>query len=155
MVGLLRHWGMGLDLGLCEEAASYLCGQPLDVESNANIRLGDQLFGEQPMRMSAPDVALKITAKSAEGQAEFQSHLERFQAHADPGAIQWTNIARPVVRLKLGLFINRRPEQATQDPAGTSVAAPDNHSAKFLHSQKPGLRGSGKRFTRPRSGLHE
>jgi GxxExxY protein len=98
MVGLLRDWGLGLDLGLYEEAASYLCGQPLDVESDVNIRLGDRQLGVQPMRMCTPDVAMKITAMSAKGQAEFQPHLERLLAHADLCAIQWINIARPAVR---------------------------------------------------------
>jgi len=48
----------------------------------------------------APDVALKITAMTTEGQAEFQSHLERLLAHADLRAVQWINITRPVVCFK-------------------------------------------------------
>ena len=98
MVGLLRDWGTGLDLGLYEEAAAYLCGQPPDVESDVEIRLGDRSLGVQRMRLSAPDVALKITAMTTEGQAEFHSHLERLLDHTNLRAIQWINIARPVVR---------------------------------------------------------
>ncbi len=100
MVGLLRDWGTGLDLGLYEEAASHLCGQPPDVESDVEIRLENRLLGVQRMRLSAPDVALKITAMTIEGQAEFQSHLERLLAHADLRAVQWINITRPVVCFK-------------------------------------------------------
>lgn len=99
MVGLLRDWGTGLDLGLYEEAAACLCGQP-PIESDIEIRLGDRSLGVQRMRLSAPDVGLKITAMTSEGQAEFQPHLERLLAHADLRAIQWINIARPLVRFK-------------------------------------------------------
>jgi len=98
MVGLLRDWGTGLDLGLYQEAAAYICGQPPDVESDVEIRLGDRSLGVQRMRLSAPDVGLKITAMTTEGQAEFHSHLERLLDHTNLRAIQWINIARPVVR---------------------------------------------------------
>jgi GxxExxY protein len=100
MVGLLRDWGTGLDLGLYEEAAAYLCGQPADAENDVEIRLGDQLLGVQRMRLTVPDVGLKVTAMSTEGQAEFQSHLERLLAHTELRAIQWINVARPVIRFK-------------------------------------------------------
>jgi hypothetical protein len=85
---------------LYEEAAAYLCGQPADAENDVEIRLGDQLLGVQRMRLTVPDVGLKVTAMSTEGQAEFQSHLERLLAHTELRAIQWINVARPVIRFK-------------------------------------------------------
>ncbi len=100
MVELPRDWGTGLDLGLYEEAAACLCGQPPDVESNVEIRLVNRSLGVQRMRLSAPDVGLKITAMTHEGQGEYHSHIERLLAHTDLRAIQWINIARPDVRFK-------------------------------------------------------
>ena len=40
----------------------------------------------------------KITAMTTERQPEFHSHLERLLDHTELRAIQWINIARPVVR---------------------------------------------------------
>ena len=39
MTAALRDWGVGLDLGLYEEAAAHLCGQPPDEETEVASRL--------------------------------------------------------------------------------------------------------------------
>ncbi len=63
---LLADWGTGLDLGLYEEAATYLCGQPPEVETEVEIRLGQHTLGTQRMRLAAPGVAIRITALAPE-----------------------------------------------------------------------------------------
>ena len=97
---LLADWGTGLDLGLYEEAAAYLCGQPPDIETEVEIRLGNHMLGTQRMRLAAPDVAIRITALAPEWLDDLQIHLDRLLAHADLRAIQWINVTRPLVRFK-------------------------------------------------------
>ena len=50
---LLADWGTGLDLGLYEEAAAYLCGQPPEIETDVEIRLGNHMLGVQRMRLGS------------------------------------------------------------------------------------------------------
>ena len=96
MIALLRDWGAGLELGLYEEAAAHLCGQPPDVESNVEVRLGNRSLGAQRMRLASPDVAIRI-APCRRICAAYQADLQSLLDHTDLRAIQWINIARPVV----------------------------------------------------------
>jgi GxxExxY protein len=100
MIGLLRDWGVGLDVALYEEAAGNLCGQPPDAQCQVGIRLGGRPLGAQAMRLAGPGVGLRITALPAQREREYQIHLSRLLDHADLEAIQWINITRPVVRFR-------------------------------------------------------
>jgi GxxExxY protein len=98
MVALLYDWGTGLDLGLYEEAAAHLCGQPPKVESDVEVRLGNRSLGVQRMRLASRDVAIRISALPQQRYAAYQSDLQSLLDHSDLRAIQWINIARPIVR---------------------------------------------------------
>ncbi len=100
MTAVLRDWGVGLDLGLYEEAASHLCGQAPDAESEIEIHLGARRLGVQRMRLAAPGVALRITALPPRRHAEYRASLLRLLDHADLTAIQWVNVTQPVVQFR-------------------------------------------------------
>ena len=97
MIDLLRDWGVGLDLGLYEEAAAHLCGHPPDVESDVEVRLGNRLLGVQRTRLASPDVAIRISALPQQRYAAYRADLQSLLDHTDLRAIQWINVARPVV----------------------------------------------------------
>lgn len=97
MIALLRDWGTGLDLGLYEQAAAHLCGQPPDVESDVAVRLGNRSLGVQRMRLATPDVAIRISALPQKRCAAYLADLQSFLDHTDLRAIRWINIVRPVV----------------------------------------------------------
>jgi GxxExxY protein len=98
MTAVLRDWGVGLDTGLYEEAALYLCGQAPDAETEVGIRLGARSLGVQRMRLSAPRVALRVTALPSQRHAEYRESLVRLLDHADLDAIQWVNVTQPLVQ---------------------------------------------------------
>jgi len=98
MTAALCDWGTGLDLGLYEEVAAHLCGQPPDAETEVEIRLGTRSLGTQRMRLAAPGIGIRITALPARRLGEYQTHLRRLLEHADLQAIQWINVTRPLVR---------------------------------------------------------
>jgi GxxExxY protein len=100
MTGALRDWGVGLDLGLYEEAASHLCGQPADEEAEVGISLGPRGLGTQRMRLAAPGVALRITALPPQRHAEYHASLLRLLDHAELTAVQWINITQAMVEFR-------------------------------------------------------
>ncbi len=100
MIAMLRDWGAGLDLGLYEEAAMYLCGRTPEAETAVEIHNGARSLGLQYMRLAAQDVALRITALPPDRHLDYEAHLCRFLDHADLSAVQWINITRPLVRFK-------------------------------------------------------
>lgn len=100
MVAVLGDWGTGLDVGLYEEAASYLCGQPPGGEAKVEIRIAGRSLGSQAVRLVAPRIALRITALPPDGQPEYRAHLCRFLDHTDLDAVQWINITRQLVQFK-------------------------------------------------------
>jgi GxxExxY protein len=97
MIALLRDWGTGLDLGLYEEAAAHLCGQPPDVESDVEVRLGNRSLGVQRMRLASLDVGIRISALPQQRCAAYQADLQSLLDHTDLHAVQWINVARPMV----------------------------------------------------------
>jgi GxxExxY protein len=99
-IAMLRDWGTGLGLELYEEAAMYLCGQPLDSEAKIEIHLGNRSLGRQRMRIAGPYVGLEITALNPERREKHEAQLGHLLAHADLQAIQWINITRFEVRYK-------------------------------------------------------
>jgi len=100
MIVALRDWGTGLDLGLYEEVAAHLCGQPPDAETDIEIRLGTRSLGVQRMRLAAPGIAIRITALPAQRLREYQTHLCRLLEHAGLRAIQWINVTRALVQFR-------------------------------------------------------
>jgi GxxExxY protein len=100
MTALLRDWGVGLDVGLYEEAASHLCGQAPDAETEVGIFLGARRIGVQWMRLAAPGVALRITALPPQRHAEYRESLLRLLGHAELDAVQWVNITQRLVHFR-------------------------------------------------------
>jgi len=100
MTAILRDWGVGLDLGLYEEAALHLCGQAPDAETDVGVCLGGHSLGVQRMPLVAPGVALRITALPAQRHGEYEASLVRLLDHAELRAIQWVNITQQLVRFR-------------------------------------------------------
>ncbi len=100
MIAVLRDWGIGLEMGLYEEVAAYLCGQPPDAETDVGIQLGSRLLGTQRMRLATPEVAIRISALPQQRYAAYRTDLRTLLDHADLRAIQWINIIQPEVRFE-------------------------------------------------------
>jgi GxxExxY protein len=65
-IALLLDWGTGLEIGLYEEAAAYLCGQSSE-DADIEIRHNSHLLGIQQMKLAAPKIAIRCTAFPPEG----------------------------------------------------------------------------------------
>jgi hypothetical protein len=89
-----------LDIGLYEEVASHLCGQPQGEEAKVEIRMAGRSLGLQAVRLVAPRVALRITALPPDGQPEYWAHLCRFLDHTALDAFQWINVTRHLVQFR-------------------------------------------------------
>lgn len=100
MIAVLRDWGTGLDIGLYEEVAAFLCGQPPDSQEDVEIRLGGRTVGVQPFRIVAPSAALRVSALPTNRLAEYQTHLESCLHHTSLRVIQWINITRQAVQFR-------------------------------------------------------
>ena len=100
MIAVLRDWGTGLDLALYEQAAACLCGQPPNVESDVEVRMGDRLLGVQRMRLASPEAAIRVTALAPEWLGDFRAHLCRLLAHTDLRVIQWINVTRSSLQFR-------------------------------------------------------
>ncbi len=100
MIAVLRDWGTGLDLALYEQAAACLCGQPPNVESDVEVRMGDRLLGVQRMRLASPEAAIRVTALAPEWLGDFRAHLCRVLAHTDLRVIQWINVTRSSLQFR-------------------------------------------------------
>jgi hypothetical protein len=93
---LLRDWGTGLGISLYEEAIAYLLTGNAPHEADVQVQMNGRQLGCQRFRLSAPRVALKVTA--FDGSLEpFELHARRLLNHVDLQAIVWVNIGlRPV-----------------------------------------------------------
>jgi GxxExxY protein len=96
---LLYDWGVGLDLLLYEEAIGHFCG-PDTIAAKVDIHSAGQLLGVQTTQLTAPDVALRLSAVAPDRQPDFEAHLRRFLSHTPLRAIQWINLTRPLVQFK-------------------------------------------------------
>jgi len=100
MTAMLCDWGMGLDMGLYQEAASHLCGRAAEPECMVEIRLDGRVVGSQPVPLAAAQVALRVTCLPPDRRAGFEAHLPRFLSHTTLKAVQWINITRAAVQFK-------------------------------------------------------
>lgn len=91
LLGFLRVVGVGLEIGLYEEAVMHFFGGKEQVERDVPVEIGGHRLGEQRMRLIAPGVAFKITALDR-SLDDFETHARRLLAHADLKAIAWINI---------------------------------------------------------------
>lgn len=95
----LREVGTNLDLGLYEEALTYWLGEEQQVTQEIEVISNGVVLGSQKFRLTAPDVALKITA--FEATAPFEIHAKRVLLHTTLKAIQWINITRKNVTFRM------------------------------------------------------
>lgn len=100
VTAVLRDWGVGLDVGLYEEVAAHLCGQPVDLEAEIAVHFGDHSLGVQRMRLAAPGIAIRISALPADRLPAFEADLCRLLDHTDLVAIQWINVTQSIVQFK-------------------------------------------------------
>jgi GxxExxY protein len=98
-VAMLRDWGVGLDIGLYEEALTHFHGGVDKVLQPVGISVGGGQAGTQLLHLAAPGVAFKMSALG-EGRQRYESHLRRFLAHTSLECIQWINVGRKVVMFK-------------------------------------------------------
>jgi len=98
VIRALRDWGTGLDLALYEEVASYFCGRGEDPCRDVEVRADGRSLGVQPVRLAAPDVALRISGLAPEELPAMETHLRRLLEHTDLRAIQWINVDGRLVR---------------------------------------------------------
>ena len=111
MTAALRDWGVGLDLGLYEEAAAHLCGQRFDEETEVGISLGARGLGTQRDAPGRAGVALRITALPSQRHTEYHASLLRLLDHAELKAIQWVNITQGTVEIQDGLEMKMREKK--------------------------------------------
>jgi GxxExxY protein len=98
-VAMLRDWGVGLDIGLYEEALTHLLGGSEQVLQPVGILVGGGKAVKQVLHLAAAGVAFKISALG-EGRQRYEDHLRRFLAHTSLECIQWINVGRKVVTFK-------------------------------------------------------
>ena len=91
LTGLLREIGSGLEIAMYEEAVVDHFGGPERVQVDVPVCIRGRQVGQQPMRLIAPGVALKITGFD-HSLDEFETHARRLLAHVDIRAIAWVNI---------------------------------------------------------------
>lgn len=91
LVAFLRDLGVGLEIGLYEEAVMHFFGGKELVERDVRVEIEGHRLGDQRMRLIAPGVAFKITGLDR-SLDEFETHARRLLAHVDLHAIAWINI---------------------------------------------------------------
>jgi GxxExxY protein len=99
IVSMLRDWGVGLDIGLYEEALTHFLGGSEQVLQPVAIFVGGGKAGNQARPLAAPGVAFKISALG-QGRQRYESHLRRFLAHTSLECLQWINVGRKVITFK-------------------------------------------------------
>jgi GxxExxY protein len=98
-VAMLRDWGVGLDLGLYEDALTHFFGGSEQVLQSVAVFVGGGEAGKQVIHLAAPGVAFKISALG-EGRQRYETQLRRFLAHTALNCIQWINVGKNVVTFK-------------------------------------------------------
>ena len=91
LTAFLRDIGTGLEIALYEEAVVHYFGGPERVLADVPVSIGGRPVGQQPMRLIAPGVALKVTGFD-HALDDFETHARRLLAHVDLRAIAWVNI---------------------------------------------------------------
>ena len=91
LVALARDWGVGLELGLYEEALTHFLGGDERVLLPVPVVGRKGHLHDQKMRLVAPDVAFKLTALADEDN-NFESHARRLLQHTTLKAIHWANV---------------------------------------------------------------
>ena len=91
LLAFLRDMGVGLEIGLYEEALVHFFGGLDQVEHDVTVEVSGHQLGVQRMRLIAPGVAFKITGVD-HSLNDIETHTRRLLAHADLRAIAWINI---------------------------------------------------------------
>lgn len=94
-VAFLRDIGIGLDIGLYEEALTHLLGGEEQVLQEVTVVSHNTNLGMQKFRLTAPNVALKVTALNRPDL--FETHAQRLLEHTTLEALQWINITQKQV----------------------------------------------------------
>lgn len=88
---LLHDLGAGLEISLYENVIVHHFGGSEQVQAKVPVWISGRQVGEQPMRLIAPSVAIKITGLDR-SLGEFEAHARKLLAHVDLKAIAWVNI---------------------------------------------------------------
>jgi len=93
MIDLLNDWGAFLGLDLYRDAITHFLGGMGAVVRKVYVCSGEQLLGEQEVRLLTDDTAFRFSAMtdSTDG---MRIHLERFLAHTPLVHLQWVNLNR-------------------------------------------------------------
>jgi GxxExxY protein len=92
-IAFLHDVGTCLDIGLYEEALTYLLGSEERVIQDVNVISGGVVLGPQKFRLVGSDVAFRVTALSGDPRL-FEIHARRLLDHTNLEAIQWINVTR-------------------------------------------------------------
>jgi GxxExxY protein len=92
LLDLLRDWGVGLELGMYEQALTHFLGGEKNVLRDVPVLSAGRTLGCQSMRLAADGVALRLTGFESHNE-HFEDHARRLLLHIDLRAILWVNIA--------------------------------------------------------------
>ena len=90
-IDLLNDWGAFLQVDLYRDAVTHFLGGVEAVVRKVNIYSGEQLLGEQEVRLLTDDTAFTFSA-IADSTDKMRIHLERFLAHTPLLHLQWINL---------------------------------------------------------------
>jgi GxxExxY protein len=91
LIPLIRDWGVGLEVGLYEEALTHFLGGEERVLLPVPVIGKKGHLHDQRMRLLAPDVAFKLTSFSEENN-NFEPHARKLLEHTTLKAIHWANL---------------------------------------------------------------
>ena len=94
---VLLDWGAFLEVNLYREALLHFLGSG-HLPGSVDVLDGDDVIGQQPVPLIAPDIALACTALARRPEA-MQRHLQRFLAHTRLRAFQWINFNHDTIEL--------------------------------------------------------
>lgn len=96
VMSIVEDWGTGLDLALYEEAVTHFFGGDDVVIQSVPVFGSGGTLAEQPMRLIAPGIALKLTsfADPRTSGPCFVAHATRLLQHTNLEAIQWINVTQ-------------------------------------------------------------
>jgi GxxExxY protein len=100
IVGLLRDLGTGLSNSLYEGVLTHLLGGKSVVNSKIDVFNDGRIIGSQPVRLSAPSMAFKVTTVREADERHLEAHLRRFLTHTKLNGIQWINVRHRLVTFR-------------------------------------------------------
>jgi hypothetical protein len=90
-IDILNDWGGFLEADLYRDGITHLLGGEEAVLRKVQVYSGDQLLGEQDVRLLTDKTAFHFSAIT-DSTSEMRKHLERFFRHTSLAHLQWINL---------------------------------------------------------------